>query len=133
MASTGNVIVNVFTSAARLPIEGATVLFQQQTSPYRLLALRMTDKSGQTDIVTLDTTDRLESQSPETGITPWTALTLQIDHPDYERLILRGVQVFPGVTTLQGAALIPLQQEDPAVQGQLELTITPQPVWEDTP
>lgn len=128
MASTGNIIVNVFTSEARLPIEGATVLFQQQESPYGLLGLYVTDKSGQTPLLTLDTAEPFESQSPESDTIPWTALTLQIDHPDYEKLILRGVQVFPGVTTLQSVPLLPLQQLDTTMSDKLELTITPQPL-----
>ena len=131
MASTGTILVNVYTSGAKIPVEGATVLFQQQEPPNSLLGLRITDKSGQTAPLTIETVDQSESQAPETRVIPWTGLNIHVDHPEFERVILQGVQIFPGITTVQNVQLLPLQEHDPNIDSQQDLIFTPQPVWED--
>lgn len=133
MASTGTVIVNVYTSDARIPLDGATVTYQLQSPPYQLLAIRVTDRSGQTQPLSISAADREESQAPESVRQPWTGLIIQVEHPEYERLVLTGVQVFAGVTSIQNVQLIPLAEHDPALDGQQDFSFTPQPVWEGRP
>lgn len=130
MASSGTIIVNVSTTNARIPVEGSTVLFWEQNPPGSLLGLRMTDSSGITPPLTVPTVDSSFSQSPSPQQIPWTGLNIRIEHPAFERLLLEGVQVFPGITTIQNVSLLPLKAVDPNVDGQQEEIFTPQPVSE---
>ncbi len=128
--SSGRLIFRVYTSDADLPVEGATVLIRQQQSPGRLLGIRVTNSSGETDPVVVETPGAYLSQSPETSIQPWTGLNVIVEHPDFERVTLQGLQVFPGVETVQTIRLVPLQRFDPQGSGQEDFSFTPQSLWE---
>lgn len=128
--NTGNLTFRVYTSDADLPVEGATVLIRQQQSPGRLLGIRVTGSSGETDPLVVETPGAALSQSPENTIQPWTGLNVIVEHPDYERVTLQGLQVFPGIETVQTIRLIPLRRFDPAGSGQEDFSFTPQPIWE---
>lgn len=130
MASTGTIILNVYTSNARIPVEGSSVVFRQQNAPGALLGFRTTDQSGITSPLSIATADLSYSQSPAPSQQPWTGINLRVEHPLFERVLLEGVQIFPGITTLQNVSLIPLGALDPNQSGQLEEEFTPQPISE---
>ncbi len=133
MQQTGTLTFRVFTSDADLPVEGATVLIRQQEAPGKLLGVRITGSSGETDPLVVDTPGINLSQSPENTIRPWTGLNVIVEHPDYERVTLQGLQIFPGIETVQTIRLLPLRRFDPGHGGQEDFTFTPQPIWEGTP
>ncbi len=128
--NTGSLIFRVYTSDADLPVEGATVLIRQQQSPGRLLGIRVTGSSGETDPLVVETPGVSLSQSPENTIQPWTGLSVIVEHPDYERVTLQGLQMFPGIETVQTIRLLPLRRFDPSGSGQEDFTFTPQSLWE---
>ena len=132
LASTGSIIVNAYTSNAQIPVEGTTVLFRQQNPPYSMLGLRITDSSGKTEPLTVDTVDPMLSQSPAPPQRPWTGLILQVEHPEYERVVLDGVQIFPGIITVQDVSLLPMQRADAEKEQQQDFNFTPQPISEGT-
>lgn len=129
MTNSGTLVFRVFTSYADLPVEGAAVLVRLEPSG-RLLGVRVTNDSGETDPIVIETPADTLSQTPENTLQPWTGLQVIIEHPDYERVLLTGLQVFPGVETVQTVRLIPLQRFDPQSAGQQEYNFTPQPIWE---
>lgn len=133
MASTGTIIFNVFTSDARIPIEGATVLLRRQENPKELLGIRITNESGQTDPIMVMTKDVSFSQVPESAVKPWVGCTAIVEHPGYERVILDGIQIFPGIVTTQSVQMLPLRELDPEMDGEENLNFTPQPIWEEQP
>ena len=121
MQETGRLIFRVYTSDADLPVEGATV---------RLLGIRVTGSSGETDPVEIAAPSLSLSQTPENTVQPWTGLSVMVEHPDYERVTLQGLQVFPGIETIQTVRLLPLRRFDPQKDGQEDFTFPPQPIWE---
>lgn len=130
MASTGTITFNVFTSNARIPVEGATVIIRRQEPPNELLGVRITDRSGQTAPLEIEARDITLGQQPENVVKPWIGLTVHIEHPEYERVLLYGVQIFPGITTVQNVQLIPLRELDPNLDQEQRLDFSPQPLWE---
>lgn len=130
MAATGSIIFNVFTSDARIPIEGATVILRRQDAPKELLGIRITNESGQTDPIMVITKDASLSQTPGT-VKPWIGCVAVVEHPGYERVLLDGIQIFPGIVTLQTVQLLPLQDLDPDLDNEQEFNFTPQPLWEE--
>ena len=130
MASTGTIQFRVFTSDANIPVEGATVIVRKQDPPYELLGILVTDESGQTSVLTLDAKDASLGQTSGSAIKPWVGLTIYIEHPEYEEVILDGVQLFPGVLTIQTVQLLPNQRVDLEEDDLQEFDFSPQPVWE---
>ena len=133
MPQTGTLTFQIYTSDAFIPIEGATAVVRQQDPPGKLLGIRVTDSSGKTDPIEIVTPDRSLGLSPERVIQPWTGLNVLVEHPDFERVFITGVQVFPGINTLQAVQLLPLRENDAQIDRQQDYSFTPQPIWEDTP
>ena len=130
LTPTGTIQFRVFTSRANIPIEGATVIVRKQDAPYELLGILVTDGSGQTPVLTIPAKDAALGQTPGSAVKPWIGLKVYIEHPQYEEVILDGVQLFPGVLTVQTVQLLPDQQFDLEEDDLQEYDFTPQPIWE---
>jgi len=103
MESYGTITVYVYTSDARLPVEGAKIVIVQGDE---ILATAYTDRSGYITPVTVSAPAASQSQSPD-GATPFNTVGIRITHPDYETEKIGGVQVFPGTVTVQSVRMIP--------------------------
>ncbi len=130
LASTGTIQFRIFTSNASIPVENATVVVRLQNPPGTLLGVLTTDESGQTPPLTVETGDVALSQTPENLTEPWVGLTVRVEHPEFERVLLTGIQIFPGILTIQNVQLLPLRPLDPDQDRQQEFDFTPQPIWE---
>lgn len=108
MPSNGFLRVQTVTSRAELPVAGATVTVSRLgTGGVReLLSLQRTDSSGLTVLVTIPTPDLANSQTPDQP-QGWTDVQIQASQPDYDGVVVRDVQIFPGVTTVQKLILVP--------------------------
>lgn len=114
MSASGNLIVRTYTSSAQVPLEGVAVTVTEAAqNGTRLLAARLTDESGRIEPITIPTPERSESQSPGNKI-PFTTVNITADHPEYERIVVDNVQIFPGVLTLQDLELIPVGERPEA-------------------
>lgn len=119
MTSTGKLRVRVYTSQAELPLEGATVVVTQQNrdGKYRLLSVQATDSSGLIEPVEIPTPVLGESTHPvPEGEPAFAVCSVWAEQPGYVMLQVNGVQVFPGVETLQEMELIPLAEGESSLQ-----------------
>lgn len=110
MASQGSVIARVYTSDAYLPLRNVPVVFSQ-TLPdgtKTVLAIRYTDLSGLTQPLLVQTPDTSDSLKPGAVLRPYATVDIQVEYPGYGGILAEGVQVFPGVETIQGLQLRPL-------------------------
>lgn len=73
------------------------------------IALRLTNESGITDLISLNVPDFSESQQPETG-RPFAAVNLNARLKGYEQIVIQGLQVFAETVTLQDLEMIPLSE-----------------------
>lgn len=115
MPATGYLTIRVYTSAAQLPIAGATVTVTQSNSNRgsTLIALRLTDRSGKTPVIPISTPELAGSLSPGTP-KPFTSVDVLVDHPDYERVLIENIQIFPGILSLQNVELLPYEENPEA-------------------
>lgn len=128
MAENGYLTVRTYTSSAQLPIEGATITVTQPSSNgTRLIASRITDRSGNITPIAIAAPDR--SESLQSGATaPFTQVDITADYPGYERILVENAQIFAGVTTQQEMKLIPIE-ERPDVWNLTEVfQVTAQPL-----
>ena len=115
MQATGTLSVRVYTSQAQIPLEGATVVVAAPGEEGRLnlLSIQSTNSSGMIRPVTIDTPALGESTSPD-GLpgdgAPFALCDIWAEQPGYAMLQVSGVQIFPGVETMQDMELIPLPE-----------------------
>ena len=108
MPSTGFLKVQTLTSRAELPVAGATVSVSMARAGggRELLNVQRTDESGMTTLLSVPTPELSNSLAPELP-RGWTDVQIAASHPDYDGVVSRDVQIFPGVTTLQTLRLVP--------------------------
>ena len=108
MPSTGFIKVQTVTSRAEIPVPGATVTVSRAGLGGRrdLLSLQRTDESGMTEPVAVPTPELSNSLTPDQP-QGWTDVRIQASHPDFDGAVVRDVQIFPGVTTVQQLILVP--------------------------
>lgn len=111
MAAYGQIISYAFTSAGRIPIPDAVITITRPNGQgeSELIDVQMTDQSGKTRQVTVETPDIAGSQSPGTEH-PFTSVNMKAEFPGYEQIVVEDVQVFPQTITVQDFQLIPLDQ-----------------------
>ena len=125
MPESGQIRIRTYTSRAVLPLTGTTVAVElERNGITTLLAVRLTDESGLTPYISIETPAFENSQSPDQP-RGWTNVTVTASHPQFERVIIRDVQIFPGIVTQQAVEMFPLS-ELPSGDGTQEYDIPPQ-------
>lgn len=113
MQATGTLSVRVYTSQAQIPLEGATVVVASpgERGRRKLLSIQNTNSSGMIRPVTISAPALGESTSPD-GLpgdgAPFALCDIWAEQPGYAMLQVTGVQIFPGVETVQDMELVPL-------------------------
>ncbi len=104
----GFIKVQTVTSRAEIPVSGATVTIStvRPGQGRILLSVQRTDESGVTELVTIPTPDLANSLTPDQP-QGWTDVQVGASHPNFDGIVIRDVQIFPGVTTLQELILVP--------------------------
>lgn len=120
MENSGRLSVRVYTSRAELPVEGATVVVTQSGKQGKLdlLSVQVTDSSGLIQPVTISTPPAWESEEPaQAGMeAPFALCNVWAEHPGYTMLEVEGIQIFPGIETVQEMALAPLAEGEASLQ-----------------
>ena len=118
MADSGTLVTHVFTSRGELPLADAAVSFVQRdgSGRQRLLAIRTSDESGNTAPLTIAAPD-VELGLRPAQATPFSVCDVWVEHLGYQRLVIRDVQIFPGIESIQNLPLIPLPEFGQRVTG----------------
>ena len=123
MSATGYIQVNAYTSNARIPLQGAAITITRPDGS--AIAMRLTNRSGTLDTpVEVTVPDRAASQTPNTGVIPFTDVNLYARLENFETIEVENLQVFPATLTVQDLAMIPLS-ELPESYNQVEIFNTP--------
>lgn len=124
----GTLYIRVFTSRAELPVEDATVVVTQwgKSGKYQLLTVQITDREGKITPVRIPAPARWESETPNTKLQPFATCQVWAEHPGFAMLRVDGVQIFPGIETVQNMELIPLAEGQHSLQEREVREITAQ-------
>lgn len=126
MPFTGQLRIRTYASRAILPLRDSTVVIEtEENGKTGLLAVRRTDESGLTPYISVETPDLRNSQSPDQA-RGWTNVTVVVSHPQYKSVIIRDVQIFPGIISQQAVEMIPLEQMPEGSDFTQQFTIPPQ-------
>ena len=108
LSSTGYIQVSAYTSRARIPLENVAVMITYPDGS--AIAMRLTDRSGKIEPVPITVPDRASSQTPDTGIVPFTSVNIYARLENFEQIEAENVQVFAGTITNQNLEMIPLSE-----------------------
>lgn len=104
----GYIIANIYTSRARLPVQGAliSVTFLSNDG-VDLIGHRESDAQGATDAVVIEAPPRELSEHPSQK-QPFSVCDIRVDHPMYYPVVVKNAQIFADTTSLQEVELVPL-------------------------
>ena len=122
MSATGYIKVNAYESYARLPLKDVAVTVTAEDGT--AIALRLTDRNGQISPIEIPVPDLADSQAPDPGERPYTAVNLYAHLRGYELIESENLQVFADTTTVQDLVMIPLA-ELPQQWDQTAIFLTP--------
>ena len=108
MSAVGYIQVRAYTSTAQFPLQNVAVTIT--ASDGTAIAMRLTNRNGQVDPIEIPVPDKSESQSPDPGETPFTAVNLYARLKGYEQVESENLQVFADTTTIQNLEMIPLAE-----------------------
>lgn len=108
LSAIGYIQVRAYTSNAQIPLENVAVMVT--TTDGQAIALRLTDKNGKIEPVPITVPDLSTSQSPNTGIVPFTSVNIYARLEDYEQIESESAQVFADTVTIQDLEMIPLSE-----------------------
>ena len=123
LSAVGYLQVRAYTSNALIPLKDVAVTITDAGGS--AIAMRLTNRSGMLNQpIIIDVPDLSASQSPNTGIIPYTIVNLYARLNNFEEIEVENVQIFADTITEQSLALIPLS-EFPGNWNKSELFQTP--------
>ena len=108
MSATGYIQAQAFTGNARIPLAGVAVMVTRPDGT--AIAMRVTDRSGLIEPIPISVPDLISSQSPNTGIIPFTNVNMYARLENYEQIEAEDIQIFADTTTYQNLEMIPLSE-----------------------
>lgn len=108
MPSIGYIQLRAYTSTAQFPLQNVAVAVTATDGT--AIAMRLTDRNGQITPIEIPVPDKSESQSPDPGERPYTAVNLYARLKGYEQVESENLQVFADTTTIQNLEMIPLSE-----------------------
>ena len=122
MPENGYITARAYMSEAQLPLSNVAVTIV--SSDGTAIAMRLTDRNGLITPIEGPVPDKAESQEPEPGEKPFTAVNLYARLKGYEQIEAENLQVFADTTTNQDLEMNSLS-ELPGQWDQAEIFNTP--------
>ena len=109
MSATGYIQVHAFTGDAQIPLQDTSITITDSSGS--AIAMRLTNRSGILDTpIAISVPDLAASQSPNTGIIPFSVVNLYARQKDYEQIEIENLQIFAATVTNQELKMIPLAE-----------------------
>ena len=108
MIDKGTLRINVTTANDSRPIANARIAISYTGNPNSTLEELVTDSSGQTEEITLNTPPLEYSLNPTIESQPYSEYTLTVSAPGFEPLIISGAELLPDVTAIQNITMRPI-------------------------
>lgn len=106
----GNLQVQVMSEGSMTPISDARVSISYTADPNSSLEELLTNSSGQTDSIVLNTPPLEYSINPTVESQPYSEYTISVTAEGFEPVTVSGTELLPVVTAIQNIRLRPLSQ-----------------------
>lgn len=97
-----------YASVAQIPLENVAITVTSTDGT--ALAMRLTDRNGSIDPIEIPVPELSAGQTPDTGVTPFTAVNVYARLEGFEQVENENLQVFPNTVTRLNLELIPLSE-----------------------
>ena len=122
MTDTGTLIVRVFTSRGELPVRDASIsVVRHGPGGTDLVTLQTSGQSGTTSPIPIPSPAPETSQTPDRS-NPYALCDIWVERAGYHLLVIRGVQIFPGIISYQDLPLIPQSPVDGMAVDEVDIT-----------
>lgn len=109
LSAVGYIQVRAYTSDAQIPLKDVAITVSDASGS--AIAMRLTNRSGNLDTpIEISVPDLSASQSPNTGIIPFSVVNLYARIKDYEQIENENLQIFANTVTIQDLKMIPLSE-----------------------
>ena len=123
ISAVGYIQVQAYTSYARIPLQNVAIAVTDING--NGIAMRLTNRNGMLDdLISIEVPDVAASQTPNTGIIPFSVVNIDARLKEFEAIHIEKLQVFPNIITDQDLEMIPLS-ELPSAWDQSETFDTP--------
>lgn len=122
----GNLIVNVYSDNIANPVKGASISIYKDGKE---ITTEFTDENGESNIISLDTVDKIYSEQEQYNTRPYETYDIVINSLGLTETKIDGVQIFDGITSIQNVYLTSIDEninEDTS-------EITPNTLWGNYP
>lgn len=111
MKQLGKLQIMVLSEVTSYPVQGADVSLSITGAPTHFLKKLRTDESGKTREIELFAPLKKYSLDPNTEQQPYAEYTIYVEAEGYEPASVAGIEILPGVTSLQKVHLHPKNEE----------------------
>ena len=109
LSAIGYIQVRAYTSNALIPLKDVAVTITDASGA--AIAMRLTNRNGLLETpVEIPVPDRSASESPNTGLIPYTVVDLYARYENFEEIHAERVQIFADTLTVQDLKMIPLSE-----------------------
>ena len=108
LPATGYIQVRAYTSRAQFPLEDTAITVTSEDGT--AIAMRITDRNGLIDPISIPVPDLAESQTPDPPERPFAVVNLYAHKRGFEQIEAENLQVFADTTTVQNLEMIPLAE-----------------------
>jgi len=123
----GRLLVRTYISNMLIPIEGTRVTITQNNgSGEEILAFRLTDENGKTEILEIDTPDIELSQDQTNTTTPYASVNIKVEKEGFVIFVIENVQIFADRLSEQNIEMIPLPEKSGYDEFSNVFIVTPQ-------
>lgn len=107
--NSGTLQMNVVSALGLIPVENATVTISYTGEPDSAVRTLTTDRSGQTEVISLPAPPVALSLNPENEIQPYADYNILITAPGYEPVSISGSQLLSGEKSIQPVVMNPTE------------------------
>lgn len=123
----GSLLVRTYISNMLIPIRDVRVTVTENNgNGEEILAFRLTDENGKTDIIEINTPDMELSLDQNNTIKPFKNVNIKVEKEGFIIFIIKNVQVFANRLSEQNIEMIPLPEKSEYDEFKNTFVVTPQ-------
>ncbi len=123
----GSLLVRTYIADMLIPVRDVRVTVTENNgNGEEILAFRLTDENGKTDIVEIDTPDMELSLDQNNTLKPFTSVNIKVEKEGFVIFVIQNVQIFANRLSEQDIEMIPLPEKSEYDEFSNTFTVTPQ-------
>lgn len=123
----GSLLVRTYISNMLIPVIGVRVTVTENNgNGEEILAFRVTDENGKTEIIEIDTPDMELSLDQNNTIKPFTSVNIKVEKEGFVIFTIEDVQIFANRLSEQNVEMIPLPEKSEYDEFNNIYIVTPQ-------